>query len=241
MFVASRAMNKNDHLCAVVFDVDGTLFDTLPSLVTAANAVLEGAGLDAIALAMLRPALSEGLIPMFRQALALQNQVVSDETAARLEQDYLDLYMQHGLATAQPFAGAGEALEAFVAHGLRLAICTNRDRASTDALLAAASFTADFEVIVGLGDAPRAKPAADPLLRVVQMMGLSPSQVLFIGDSSVDARCAQAARVSFAAHLDGYATHPDDLLPQVMGFDRYNQLTPWVLKRLPTDKEACNA
>lgn len=241
MFIASAHMNINDHFNAVVFDVDGTLFDTLPSLAAAANEVLEGAGLNAIALPMLRPALSEGLVPMFRQALALQAEAIADETAARLEHDYLALYMQHGLATARPFAGAAATLEAFAAQGLRLAICTNRDRASTDALLAAASFPVDFEVIVGIGDAPLAKPAADPLLRVLQRMGLSPSQALFIGDSAIDARCAQAAQVRFAAHLGGYASHPDDLLPQAMGFDAYDQLTQWVLRRLPTDKEACHA
>lgn len=234
-------MNINDHFGAMVFDVDGTLFDTLPSLAAAANEVLEGAGLNAIPLPMLRPALSEGLVPMFRQALALQAEAVSDETAARLEREYLALYMQHGLASARPFAGAAATLEAFAAQGLRLAICTNRDRASTDALLAAAAFPVDFEVIVGIGDAPQPKPAADPLLKVLQVMGLSPSQALFIGDSSIDARCAQAAQVRFAAHLGGYASHPDDLLPQVVGFDGYDQLTQWVLKRLPTDKEACHA
>lgn len=234
-------MNINDHFSALVFDVDGTLFDTLPSLAAAANKVLEGAGLNAIALPSLRPALSEGLVPMFRRALALQAEAISDETAARLERDYIDLYLQDGLATARPFAGAAAALEVFAAQGLRLAICTNRDRTSTDALLAAASFPFDFEVIVGIGDAPLAKPAADPLLRVLQLMGLSPSQALFIGDSAIDARCAQAAQVRFAAHLGGYSSHPDDLLPQVVAFDAYDHLTQWVLKRLPTNKEACHA
>lgn len=234
-------MNKNDHFIgAVVFDVDGTLFDTLPSLAAAANEVLEKAGLNAIALPLLRPALSEGLVPMFRQALALQTQTIRGETAARLEHEYLSHYMQAKLATANPFAGVAAALETFAAQGLRLAICTNRDRASTDALLAAAAFPVDFDVIVGIGDAPQAKPAADPLLRVLQRMGLSPSQAIFVGDSAVDAHCAQAAEVSFAAHLCGYATHTNDLLPHALSFDGYDQLTRWVLKRLPTQKDACH-
>ena len=241
MFIASVLMNRNDHFRAVVFDVDGTLFDTLPSLAAAANAVLKNAGLRAIAVPLLRPALSAGLLPMFRQALALQTETIPDETAAGLERDYLAWYLQHGLATARPFPGAAASLAALAARGLRLAICTNRDRASTDALLAAAAFPVDFEVIVGIGDAPLAKPAADPLLRVLQLMGLSPSQALFIGDSAIDARCAQAAQVRFAAHLGGYSNHPDDLLPQAVGFDGYDQLTQWVLERLPTDKEACHA
>lgn len=232
-------MNKIDHIFgAVVFDVDGTLFDTLPSLVAAANEVLEDADLNAIELPLLRPALSEGLVPMFRQALALQTQTIRAETAARLEHGYLSRYMQNKLTTAKPFEGVAAALKAFAAQGLRLAICTNRDRASTDALLAAANFPAEFEVIVGIGDAPEAKPAADPLLRVLQLMRLSPSQAIFVGDSAFDTRCAQSAKVSFAAHLGGYATHPDDLFPHALSFDSYDQLTQWVLKRQPTKKDA---
>jgi phosphoglycolate phosphatase len=234
-------MNKNDQLRAVVFDVDGTLFDTLPSLAAAANAVLANAGLNAIEVPLLRPALSEGLLPMFRHALALQAERVPAGISVQLERDYLALYMQGGLMATKPFAGAAASLQAFATQGLRLAICTNRDRFSTDALLAAATFPVDFEVIVGMGDAPRAKPAPDPLLRVLELMDLSPAQALFIGDSAIDARCAQAAQVRFAAHRNGYFSHPDDLLPQVMGFDSYDQLTPWVLKCLPTYRDACHA
>lgn len=234
-------MNINDHFQAMVFDVDGTLFDTLPSLAAAANAVLEGAGLRAVAPAMLRPALSDGLVPLFRRALALQTEAVPDEAAARLQGDYLALYLERGLASAHPFEGAAATLEALAAQGLRLGICTNRDRASTDALLAAAAFPVDFDVIVGLGDAAQPKPAPEPLLRVLQQMGVPVSQALFIGDSGVDARCAQAAQVRFAAHLCGYAHHPSDLMPQVVGFTHYEQLTPWVLDTLRINKKAPHA
>lgn len=241
LLVRSMAnMNNNDHIRAVVFDIDGTLFDTLPSLVAAANDVLVKAGLREVPLALLRPALSEGLRPMFRQALALQATAPHENLAAQLEEDYLVHYTQRWLATAPLFACASETLAALKSQGLKLGICTNRDRRSTDALLASAAL-GNFDVIVGLGDAPLPKPAADPLLRVLQQLELPPSQVLFVGDSVMDARCAHAAQVRFAAHLAGYAGQPADLLPQVMGFEAYDQLTPWVLARLPAHKEACHA
>lgn len=234
-------MNKNDHIQAVVFDVDGTLFDTLPSLVAAANDVLVQAGLREVPMALLRSALSEGLRPMFRQALALQATAPHENLAAQLEEDYLVHYTQRWLAAAPLFARASETLATLKSQGLKLGICTNRDRRSTDALLASTALAGRFDAIVGLGDAPLPKPAADPLLRVLQQMELPPSQVLFVGDSVMDARCAHAAQVRFAAHLAGYAGQPADLLPQVMGFEGYDQLTRWVLERLPAHKEACHA
>lgn len=233
-------MNKNDHIRAVVFDVDGTLFDTLPSLVAAANDVLVKAGLREVPMVLLRSALSEGLRPMFREALALQA-TAPDGNLAQLEEDYLAHYSQRWLAAAPLFARAPETLATLKSQGLKLGICTNRDRRSTDALLASAALAGSFDVIVGLGDAPSPKPAADPLLRVLQQLELPPSQVLFVGDSVMDARCAQAAQVRFAAHLAGYAGQPTDLLPQVMGFDAYDQLTQWVLAHLPAHQEACHA
>jgi len=242
LLVRSMAnMNKNDHIRAVVFDIDGTLVDTLPSLAAAANDVLIQAGLHEVPMARLRAALSEGLRPMFRQALALQPSPPDARQAAQLEEDYLTHYTQRWLSAAPLFAQVPETLGALKTQGLRLGICTNRDRDSTEALLAANALTVGFDAIVGLGDAPAPKPAADPLLKVLQQLELPPSQVLFVGDSVMDARCAQAAQVRFAAHLAGYAGQPEDLLPQVMGFDAYDQLTPWVLAHLPAHKEACHA
>lgn len=232
-------MNTNDHLKAIVFDVDGTLFDTLPSLANAANETLVQAGLRAVPPQSLRAALSAGLRPLFHQALALQ--AAAPESAQQLEEDYLAHYTRRWLADATLFPGVAECLTTLRSAGLKLGLCTNRDRSSTEVLLAATGLTGHFELIVGLGDAPLPKPAADPLLLAIELMGLSTHQVLFVGDSLMDARCAEQAQVQFAAHRAGYASQATDLLPQILGFDRYEQLTQWVCQHLPVHKETSHA
>lgn len=222
-------MNTNNQIRSVIFDVDGTLFDTLPSLSAAANDVLAKAGMREVSMSLLRSALNEGLRPMFRQAIALQSAPVDAVAANQLEIEYMAHYGQHWLSTAPLFAGVTEALVALRSQGLKLGICTNRDRASTEVLLASTSIAGFFDAIVSLGDAPLPKPAPDPLLLLMERLDVPPAETLFVGDSGMDACCAQLSKVRFAAHLRGYAGQPSDLLPNVLSFGAYDQLTSWVL------------
>jgi phosphoglycolate phosphatase len=222
-------MNKNDHIRAVIFDVDGTMFDTLPSLSAVANEVLVLAGMHEVPQSLLQSALNEGLRPLFRKAIALQSAGVDAQTATQLENEYMARYLQHRLLTAPLFAHVSDALMAFKVHGLKLGVCTNRDRASTEALLVSASIADTFDAIVSLGDAPLPKPAADPLQLLMKRLQVSPEETLFVGDSAMDARCAHLSKVRFAAHLGGYAGQMGDLYPNVLSFGGYEQLTSWLL------------
>ena len=219
----------NDQFKTVLFDVDGTLFDTLPSLAAANNLVLKQAGLREVSTPLLRAALNEGLRAMFRKSIALQMVPVDTELATALENEFLQQYMQDWLAAATLYPHLPDALSTLKQLGLKLGICTNRDRASTEYLLAQSRVAEFFELIVGLGDAPHPKPAADPLLLALQRMGGTTADALFVGDSSIDATCARSAHVRFAGHLGGYAVKPEDLEPNVFVFSDYGTLANWIV------------
>ena len=219
----------NEQFKTVLFDVDGTLFDTLPSLSAANNLVLKQAGLLEVATPLLRPALNEGLRAMFRKSIDLQMVPVDDELVMVLEKEFLQQYMQDWLAAATVYPHLHEALAALKQLGLKLGICTNRDRASTEYLLAQSRIAEFFELIVGLGDAPHPKPAADPLLLALERMGGMAADALFVGDSSIDATCARLAHVRFAGHLGGYAVQSADLEPSVFVFSDYGTLANWIV------------
>ncbi len=219
----------NEQFKTVLFDVDGTLFDTLPSLSAANNLVLKQAGLLEVATPLLRPALNEGLRAMFRKSIDLQMVPVDDELVMVLEKEFLQQYMQDWLAAATVYPHLHEALAALKNLGLKLGICTNRDRASTEYLLAQSRIAEFFELIVGLGDAPHPKPAADPLLLALERMGGMAADALFVGDSSIDATCARLAHVRFAGHLGGYAVQSADLEPNVFVFSDYGTLANWIV------------
>ena len=221
-------VNKNDQIKALVFDLDGTLFDTLPSLAGAANAVLRHAGLQEVPAHMLRIPLSQGLGPMFSYALALQPKELDLAASQALAEQFLSVYAHQFFPQARLYEGVLELMEHLRSDGLNLAICTNRDRVSAQALLAASPLAGYFATVVGRGDAPQPKPAPDLLLHTLHRLAVSPSQVLFVGDSLLDARCAEQSQVRFAAYLGGYAAQAEDLQPYVLRFEHHAQLADWV-------------
>lgn len=234
-------MNIKNHLRAIVFDVDGTLFDTLPSLTGAANQVLLARGLQPVATAQLKSSLNEGLLSMFSAALGLNVAQPSADEVQVFQQECMRVYCDEWLTSATLFAGAADCLERLREQGLILAICTNRDKASTQMLLKTASLEQLVGVVVGMGDTPRPKPAPDPLITILDRLSIAPQQALFVGDSYMDAACAQSAGVHFAAHLRGYAVEPSDLLPQVTRFSDFTAFTQWVTESIQANVEVPNA
>lgn len=222
-------MSINDHFQSIVFDIDGTVFDTLPSLVAAINDVLNSHGLTAAHAGQLRAALSEGLGPLFRQAHAMQGKKAEHIPVADFEAACHTRYLNHWLLQAPPYPGVGDALAAFRAAGFKLGVCTNRDPGSTAALLCAAELSDVFDVVVALGDAPLPKPSPAPLLLAMSRLGSTPDETVLVGDSVMDCVCAHGAQVPFAAHLPGYAPNVSDLQPHAFSFTTYAQLGAWVL------------
>lgn len=212
----------------IVFDLDGTLLDTWPSLLAAVCTVAPQP--HALNHASLRTALSQGLDAMFTQAVR-QMKPPAEESVdmfLRVEQAYFD----HALSGAVPYAHINEMLQQLTATGLTLALCTNRDRASTLALLDLQGWRPLFSHIQCLDDGQPAKPDPAPLLTTLSHLNCALEDALFVGDSSADARCAAQAGVDFAAHLGGYHTCPNELMPTVMSYRHALELIQHLTPRL---------
>ena len=212
---------------AIVFDLDGTLLDTWPSLLQAVRATAP-AGAAPLDPAALRRELSAGIGPMFALAavqMAPRAGAAHHDAQVRLTARH---YIDHTLSAASPYAHAGDLLARLHRDGHALALCTNRDRASTLTLLDRLAWRPRFAHIHCLDDGLPPKPDATPLLHVLSRIGCAPGEALFVGDSRVDAQCAAAANVAFAAHTGGYHAHPHDLQPAVLSYSDARELAQWI-------------
>ncbi|MDR1936804.1 MAG: phosphoglycolate phosphatase [Candidatus Accumulibacter sp.] len=180
---------------AVLFDLDGTLLDTLPDLHAAVCAMLADFGRPALAEDAVRRYVGRGVANLVKRALADSLAAADDDSPAPV--DALDSFRRHYAREngrrAQFFPGVREGLEAIRAKGLPMAVITNKPEVFTLPLLEMTRLAEFFPVVVSGDDLPRRKPDPMALAWACGRFGVSPADALFIGDSVNDFLAARAA------------------------------------------------
>lgn len=189
----------------VMFDLDGTLMDSVPDLAAAVDKMLMLLGREPAGVARVRDWVGNGSRVLVRRALAggLQHDGVADELA----DEALALFMQayaggHELTTVYP--GVCECLDWLRARGVKLAIVTNKPAQFIEPLLEEKGLAGYFDWLVGGDTLPQQKPDPAALFWVMEKAGVAPGESLFVGDSRNDVRAAKAAAVPCVALTYGY-------------------------------------
>ena len=199
------------ELCAgelprlVMFDLDGTLVDSVPDLATAVDRMLAELGREPAGVEQVRRWVGNGARMLVRRALAggIEHSAVSDaETDVALAR-FLDIYADcHELITLYP--GVHELLEALSTAAVELAVVTNKPERFVAPLLEQVGLGGYFRWIIGGDTLPQQKPDPAALLQVMHLAGVSKAQSLFVGDSRSDVLAARAAGVPCVAVSYGY-------------------------------------
>jgi 2-phosphoglycolate phosphatase len=189
-----------DGLRAVLFDLDGTLADTAPDLIAAANAVRLDQGREALPEAHLRPVVSKG-------GRALLARAFPDLDAAACEvllPRFLDHYRAALAVRTRPFPGIEALLVAIEAQGWLWGIVTNKPEALAQDVVGALGWSVRSGVLVGGDTLSVRKPAPEPLWHAAQHLGVAPSLCLYVGDDARDIEAARAAGMRSVAAWWGY-------------------------------------
>lgn len=205
---------------AVVFDLDGTLIDSRGDIVAALNQALGRGGLRQLPAAVIVRFVGDGA-----RALCARAAGVSEHDAAvePILTAFLEYYQLHPVDFSRWMPHAQEALESLAQiPGVALGLCTNKARPVTDAILSALGVTTRFRAIVAGGDLPEKKPSPVPLLHLATALGVSPGEMVMVGDGPQDIESAHAAGVRSVGIEGGFtsverlrAARPDLLLPDL--------------------------
>lgn len=204
----------------LVFDVDGTLIDTLRPMRQALNEVLAAKGLPPWSEAAVREHLSLGLQGLLGAAIGTGAQASSDSRERAELSQLLQRYLVLAPLHARCYDGATVMLDQARAAGCRLAVCSNAAGPVLEALFEALGWQSRFDAVVHAGNATALKPNGQPLCQVLAQLDVSPEQAWLIGDSALDASCAQAAGCAFVWFSGGYGgARPQAVAAQIDALD----------------------
>ena len=177
------------HYTSVLFDLDGTLLDTLGDLTAAMNRTLTRHGLPERTRQQMRTALGNGARRLMELSVPSGTDSALFET---LLAEYNADYAAHCRIETAPYPGVAALLRTLHTQGRKLAIVSNKPDEAVRALRA--DFFADaVQIAVGETAAIRRKPAPDMLLAAMEQLGADPDKTVFVGDSEVDIATARAA------------------------------------------------
>jgi len=185
----------------VVFDLDGTLLDTLPDIAGAMNRVLFRHGLPQHPEESYKLFTGNGARMLTRRALAGHEEMLED-----VYPEYLADYGRHNRVGTKPYDGIPRLLESLAERGIALMVFSNKDDEDTRDVVSHYFPGVPFAAVAGSRPDLPLKPDPEALNRMMKERGLSPENGVYLGDTVMDMQCAKAAGLYPVAALWGFQT-----------------------------------
>ncbi|BBB25254.1 phosphoglycolate phosphatase [Amphritea japonica] len=203
-----KELFKGEFPRLVLFDLDGTLLDSVPDLALAVDRMLAAMGMPEAGEGRVRNWVGNGAQMLVKRALTGLDSPVGNEPELVLLDRAYELFLEHyGTCCSEKsrlYPGVIEVLTALQAAQVNMGLVTNKPLSFTDALMGEFSLNDYFSITLGGDSLAEKKPHPLPLLHAMEVSGVSPEHTLMVGDSRSDIKAAQAAGCKVAAVTYGY-------------------------------------
>lgn len=186
----------------VIFDLDGTLLDTIADLAAAANHALQKAGFPVYDTETIRTFVGNGISKLLERALPEGARTV--ENVERLRTDFVPYYDAHNAEQSKPYPGVAALLLRLQERGMMLAVASNKYQAATEKLVAHYFPAIRFVKVMGQREGVPVKPDPTIVFDIMEAAGVGKEDVLYVGDSGVDMQTAHNAGVDAVAVSWGF-------------------------------------
>ena len=190
---------------AILFDLDGTLLDTLEDLADSTNAVLAANGFPTHPTDAYRYFVGDGARNLIIRALPENRR--NEPTISQLLAEYRDVYAKRWDAKSKPYAGVPELLDALVKRGdTKLAVLSNKPDDFTQLCVSRLLPKWKFDIVLGATERFPHKPDPGAANDIARQLKIEPAQFLYVGDTATDMRTAVAAGMRPVGVLWGFRT-----------------------------------
>jgi pyrophosphatase PpaX len=208
------------RFATVLFDLDGTLADTIPLIVASYQHAFRVVLAEEVAEPRARAWIGRPLLPALLEE--------SPEHGHELDRAYREWNLANTARLIRRFPGVPQLLDELVAAGVTCAVATSKRRETARLALTSVGIDHLVDVVAALEDTTAHKPAPDPLLHAAATLGVDPADCVYVGDATVDVLAAQAAGMAAVAVTWGAgerealaATGPDALVDTVADLTTY--------------------
>lgn len=209
-------------MALVMFDLDGTLFDTAGEITESANRTLRQYDLPMVTQDQVRDWIGHGTGWMMAQAWTSVAGAPNEAHWPEVMKAFIGHYYDCAGTNSPPYPDVLETLERLRVLGVKRAIVTNKESRFTDRLLQAHGLSDQFDHVVNGDTYPVKKPDPQVLYNCMNALGVVGTESLFVGDSWIDVQTAHAARVMVWAVPYGYnmgkpiaSAEPDRVVPTI--------------------------
>ena len=186
----------------VIFDLDGTVIDSLDDLTDTTNHMLSSMGRNTLGREEVRTLVGQGAKRLVERALP----GAPPEDVERALGLFITYNEAHIVEKTRLYPGVREALAALRDRGCRLTVISNKNEVLCHKVIHALGVHGYFEAVVGADTTPFRKPSPEPVLRLLHDFGVAPAQAAIIGDSINDVAAGQAAGVVTVGCTYGYGS-----------------------------------
>lgn len=186
----------------VIFDLDGTLLDTIGDLAVACNTVLALRGLPQHSYAEYCGFVGNGIMRLVERALP--EPLRTPENVALARADFVRYYTEHINTYTRPYKGIPALLAELTRRGVRLAVASNKFQAGTEKLVARFFPDIRFAAVLGQREGVPLKPDPAVAEEILALTGIARREALFVGDSGIDILTAKAAGIRSAGVAWGF-------------------------------------
>ena len=189
---------------AVLFDLDGTLLDTLEDLADSMNTVLEEQHFPVHPVDAYRYFVGDGMKELARRVLPAAKR---DDAMVAINVELMSAeYAKRWNRKTKPYPGMEEALDKLTADGIRMAVLSNKPDAFTKKMIPALLPRWDFSPVIGARPGVPVKPDPQAALEIAGLLQLSPSRIMYVGDTAIDMKTANAAGMYAVGVAWGFRT-----------------------------------
>lgn len=177
----------------VIFDLDGTLLNTIADLAASTNQALRHFNYPEHPTEAYRFFVGNGINKLFERALPEGER--TEQNVLRIRSRFIPYYDQHDTDFSTPYPGIPEVLEALQNRGIKLAVASNKYQSATERLITHYFPTLRFEAVLGQREGIPVKPDPTIVNDILQATGIAREEALYVGDSGVDMQTALHAGV----------------------------------------------